>query len=251
MGERLKFIGIEIDALTMAETVSRARRAMRCGTRLHYTSLNVAKFVKLRRDPDLHRDVTCSDLVGVDGMGVVFAGRLLNLNVSERVAGIDLMQALISVCAQEGYRPYFLGASPEVLARAIEKIRRQYPSLEIAGAQHGYYSKVEEPRIVEAVRNSKAQCLFIALPTPHKERFLAAYRDKLGVPFVMGVGGTLDVIADRVKRAPSWMQKCGFEWLYRLIQEPRRLWKRYLTTNVAFVAIVAREFVRTRICMGS
>jgi N-acetylglucosaminyldiphosphoundecaprenol N-acetyl-beta-D-mannosaminyltransferase len=241
---RVTFIGIDIDVLTMDETMARVREAMRTRQRLHHVAMNVAKFVKMRSDPELRADIACSDLVGVDGMGVVFAARLMGIRVAERVAGVDLMQEVIALCAREGYRPYFLGARPEVLQTALDNISHRYPSIEIAGAQHGYYPSADEPGVVQAIRDSRADCLFLAMPTPRKERFLAAYRDEVDVPFIMGVGGSVDVVANYVKRAPLWMQRNGLEWLFRVFQEPRRMWKRYLVTNCAFLAIVAMAFLR-------
>ncbi|MDR3437635.1 WecB/TagA/CpsF family glycosyltransferase [Telmatospirillum sp.] len=240
---RASFIGVDIDVLTMDETLERVHEAMRTRKRQHHVALNVAKFVKLRSDSELRADIACSDLVGIDGMGVVFAARLMGIKVPERVAGVDLMQEVIALCAREGYRPYFLGARPDVLQTAIANIRRRYPSIEIAGAQHGYYEPGDEMQVVESIRESGADCLFIAMPTPTKEHFLAVHRDQLEVPFIMGVGGSIDVVANYVKRAPIWMQQSGLEWLFRVMQEPRRMWKRYLVTNAAFLVIVARALV--------
>jgi N-acetylglucosaminyldiphosphoundecaprenol N-acetyl-beta-D-mannosaminyltransferase len=241
---RVNFIGVGIDVLTMDQTLDRVREAIRSRKRLHHVAMNVAKFVMLRKNDELRADIARSDLVGVDGMGVVFAARLMGIKISERVAGVDLMQEVIALCAREGYRPYFLGARQDVLQRAISNIRRQYPSLDIAGAQHGYYSKQDEAHVVEAIRDSSADCLFLAMPTPTKERFLAAHRDRLNTPFIMGVGGSVDVIANYVKRAPPWMQRYGLEWLFRLKQEPRRMWKRYLMTNSAFFMILVTALLR-------
>lgn len=244
---KVSFIGVDIDVLTMNETLERVHEAMRTRKRQHHVAMNVAKFVKLRSDSELRADIACSDIVGIDGMGVVYAARLMGINVPERVAGVDLMQEVIALCAREGYRPYFLGARPEVLETALANIRRQYPSIEIAGAQHGYYSPQDEARVVEAIHDSGADCLFIAMPTPAKEHFLALHRDQLNVPFIMGVGGSVDVIANYVKRAPLWMQRSGLEWLYRVGQEPQRMWKRYLVTNTAFLVIVATALFRARL----
>jgi len=244
---KASFIGVDIDVLTMKETLARVQEAMRTRKRQHHVAMNVAKFVKLRNDSELRSDIACSDIVGIDGMGVVFAARLMGINVPERVAGVDLMQEVIALCARQGYRPYFLGARQDVLDSAIANIKRQYPALEIAGAQHGYYTPQEEMRVVETIRDSGADCLFLALPTPAKEHFLAQHRDRLNVPFIMGVGGSVDVLANHVKRAPLWMQRSGLEWLYRVGQEPQRMWKRYLVTNTAFLVIVATALFRARL----
>ncbi|HZB93309.1 MAG TPA: WecB/TagA/CpsF family glycosyltransferase, partial [Stellaceae bacterium] len=188
---------------------------------------------------ELARDVRSSHIVGVDGMGIAWAARLLGIAVPERVAGIDLMQGVLALAAEKGYRPYLLGARAAVLDAAVAALKRRHPSLTLAGWRNGYFKAAEEAEIVAGIRAAKADCLFIGLPTPRKERFLAAHREALGVPFVMGVGGSFDVLAGHVRRAPKAVQAAGGEWLFRLAQEPRRLAPRYLRTNLAFAGILA------------
>jgi N-acetylglucosaminyldiphosphoundecaprenol N-acetyl-beta-D-mannosaminyltransferase len=130
-----------------------------------------------------------------------------------------------------------------VLDRAIAAARRRWPRLQFAGARNGYFQSDDEPIVVEQIRRSGADCLFIGMPTPRKERFLHEHRERLGVPFIMGVGGSFDVLAGAVARAPAPMQRMGLEWLYRTWQEPRRMWRRYLETNLAFVGLVASAVV--------
>ena len=146
----------------------------------------------------------------------------------------------LAVCASDGFRPFLLGATSDVLHRAADAIVTQFPPIQLAGLRDGYFRPDQEAEVVEQIMNSKADCLFIAMPTPRKERFLAAYRDRLGVPFIMGVGGSLDVIAGYVRRAPPIMQSMGLEWLYRVYQEPRRMWWRYAKTNTLFAGILIR-----------
>ena len=239
---RANLLGCPIDVLTMAETVERARVAMRNRTRLQHVALNVAKFVNMRSDPVLRSDVVESDVIGIDGMGIVLAARWFGIPVKERVAGVDLFQEILAVCASDGFRPFLLGATSDVLHRAADVIGTKFPTIQLAGLRDGYFRPDEEEEVVEQIINSKADCLFIAMPTPRKERFLAAYRDRLGVPFIMGVGGSLDVISDYVRRAPPIMQSMGCEWLYRVYQEPRRMWWRYTRTNSLFVGILIRNF---------
>jgi N-acetylglucosaminyldiphosphoundecaprenol N-acetyl-beta-D-mannosaminyltransferase len=237
---RADLLGCSVDVLTMRETVELARAAMRERCRLQHVALNVAKFVNMRSDRVLHSDVIASDVIGIDGMGIVLALRLLGIPVKERVAGIDLFWEVLGVCARDGFRPFLLGATPVVLHRAAEAIGAHFPSLQLAGSRDGYFRPDQETEVVQQIIDSKADCLFIAMPTPAKERFLSAYRDRLGVPFVMGVGGSLDVIAGHVRRAPPMMQSMGLEWLYRIYQEPRRMWWRYVRTNTLFAGILIR-----------
>lgn len=238
---RVDLFGCPIDVLTMAQTVDLARTAMRDRVPVQHVALNVAKFVNMRSDPILRSDVMGSDIIGIDGMGIILGLRLCGVPVKERVAGIDLFQEVLAVCAQDGFRPFLLGATPGVLRRATDAITARFPQIQIAGMRDGYYGPDNEPEVVEQIRNSKADCLFIAMPTPRKERFLSAHRDSLGVPFIMGVGGSFDVIAGHVRRAPITMQSMGLEWLYRIYQEPRRMWWRYAKTNTLFAAILIQN----------
>jgi N-acetylglucosaminyldiphosphoundecaprenol N-acetyl-beta-D-mannosaminyltransferase len=241
---RKSFLGCPIDILTMTETVDLARDAMRSRQRLQHVALNVAKFVNMRRDPVLAADVANSDIVSIDGMGIVWGARAVGLPAKVRVTGVDLLTELLAVCADEGFKPYFLGATPDVAARAVQQVRETHPSIQFAGVRDGYFSADQERRVVDGIRNSGADCLFIGMPTPRKERFLATYRDELNVPFIMGVGGALDVLAGHVQRAPAQMQQLGLEWLYRVYQEPGRMWWRYAKTNTLFAGILAQALVQ-------
>jgi N-acetylglucosaminyldiphosphoundecaprenol N-acetyl-beta-D-mannosaminyltransferase len=241
---RVNFLGILLDPYTLAEAVELATAAMRARKRLQHGDVNVAKFVSLKKDPELRGFIAESDMVCADGMGIVWGCRLMGLSVPERVAGIDLMTGVIEVCAREGFRPYFLGARPEVLEKAIAELRRRYPSIAIAGWRNGYFQPEDEAKIVADVQASGADCLFVGITSPMKERFLKRYRDALNVPVQLGVGGSFDVMAGVIRRAPHWIQKLGLEWLFRFAQEPRRLGWRYLTTNTQFAGIFAVSFTR-------
>jgi N-acetylglucosaminyldiphosphoundecaprenol N-acetyl-beta-D-mannosaminyltransferase len=240
---RTEFLGVPIDALTFDETVAQAVDAMRSGRMTQHVALNVAKLIKLRHDADLRRDVIESDIVGVDGMGIVWGARALGVHVPERVPGVDLMQQLLAICAREGFRPYLFGAQPQVLETAVRQTLQRWPRIDIAGYRDGYDGARDELAAVAAIRDSGADCLFIGMPTPHKERFLHRHRFRLGVPFIMGVGGGIDVLAGHVNRAPASVQRAGLEWLYRIYQEPRRMWWRYLSTNVAFAGMLGKALV--------
>jgi len=241
---RASFLGCPIDLLTMAQTVELARMAMRTRRRLQHVALNVAKFVNMRSDPVLAADIANSDVVSIDGMGILWGARVLGLPATSRVAGVDMLGELLGVCARDGFRPYFLGATPAVLHRAAQHARDRHPSLVFAGLKDGYFTPVQESDVVQDIQSSGADCLFIGMPTPRKERFLAAHRDELGVPLIMGVGGAFDILAGNVRRAPVQIQKLGLEWLYRIYQEPGRMWWRYAKTNTLFAGVLAQAFIR-------
>jgi N-acetylglucosaminyldiphosphoundecaprenol N-acetyl-beta-D-mannosaminyltransferase len=241
---RIELIGCPVDILTMPETVELARTAMRERVRIQHVALNVAKLVNMRFDPVLSSDVAQSDIVGIDGMGIVLGARILGISVPERVAGIDLFLNIMAVCVQDGFRPYLLGAAESVIQKAAAELAARHPGLSFAGVRDGYFTCEQENDVVRRIADRGADCLFIGMPTPRKERFLAAHRDSLGVPFIMGVGGSFDVVAGKVRRAPSKLQGYGLEWLYRVYQEPRRMWWRYAKTNTLFTGLLLREVAR-------
>jgi N-acetylglucosaminyldiphosphoundecaprenol N-acetyl-beta-D-mannosaminyltransferase len=247
---RRELLGVPIDSLTFDETVASAVEAMRGKRLTQHVAINVAKLVKARRDPELRRDIAESHIVGIDGMGIVWASRALGIPVPERVAGVDLMERLLEICGEQGFRPYFLGASQAVLLRAVAAARQRWPGLDFAGCRDGYFAPEDESGVVTAIRSSGADCLFIGMPTPQKERFLHRYRDRLNVPFIMGVGGGIDVLAGHVRRAPASMQRSGLEWLYRIYQEPGRMWWRYASTNAQFAWLVAKALVARALSGG-
>jgi N-acetylglucosaminyldiphosphoundecaprenol N-acetyl-beta-D-mannosaminyltransferase len=227
-----------MDVLTMVETVDLARQAMRDRSRIRHVALNVAKLVNMRFDSVLASDVRTSELVGIDGMGIVFAARALGIQVAERVTGIDLFLNLMSVCGDEGFRPYLVGGTDRVVRRAAMEIAKRNPTISFAGIRDGYFTQAQEAQVVSEIQGSGADCLFIGMPTPRKERFLAAQKDVLNVPFIMGVGGSFDIVAGQTNRAPKGLQAVGLEWLYRIYQEPRRMWWRYAKTNTIFAGLV-------------
>ena len=241
---RAELLDTPVDILTFEETVACAEQAMREKHRIVHVALNAAKLVKMRSDQELRRDVTGADIIGIDGMAISWALRVLGRPGAPRVSGVDLMMALLELSAEKGYRPFILGAKQEVLEKAMAEAQRRWPGLQFAGARNGYYGNEDEAAIVEMIRASKAACLFLAMPTPRKERFLAAYADQLDVPFIMGVGGSVDVLAGQVSRAPLWMQRAGLEWLHRLLQEPRKMFWRYVSTNGRFVMLLLAAKLR-------
>jgi N-acetylglucosaminyldiphosphoundecaprenol N-acetyl-beta-D-mannosaminyltransferase len=229
-----------MDVASMAETVETIRGAVLAGRFIQHVVVNVAKLVTMRSDVQLDESVRSCDIINIDGMGVVLGARFLGHIVPERVAGVDLFHELLAMSERNGFSVYLLGAEESVVSVATKKVQDLYSGLKVAGYNHGYFWD-NEAALVEKIRASGAQLLFVAITSPKKENFINRWRDQLGVTFVMGVGGTFDVVAGKVKRAPRWMQKWGLEWLYRIIQEPRRMWKRYLITNSKFAYLILVE----------
>ncbi len=239
--------GIPVAALTMEQTVAQVGRAIADRTRLQIGVVNAAKIVNMHGDPGLRADVLSSDVVLADGMAVVWASRVLGQSLPERVAGIDLMHAMLAHGNRLGWRVFCLGATAHVLERALQAFRTTYPHVEFVGAQHGYFAADEEPALAARIAASKPDILLVAMTSPRKEQFLARWSPVMGVPVCHGVGGSFDVVAGKVRRAPAAWQRLGLEWLYRVKQEPRRLWKRYLVTNALFAAATAREVARRHV----
>jgi N-acetylglucosaminyldiphosphoundecaprenol N-acetyl-beta-D-mannosaminyltransferase len=208
---------------------------------VQHVCVNAAKLVAVARDPEFRRVVTNCGIISADGQSVVWAARLLGQRLPARVAGIDLMEVLLNDAAQAGHRVFFLGATDQVLDMAIARVCQRHPNLRVAGRHHGYSPPAQDAEIAAMIRESDADILFVALPSPRKEKWLAEYQAVAGVPFAMGVGGSLDVVAGLVRRAPRWAQRAGLEWFFRMLQEPRRLTGRYARTNGAFAWMVFQE----------
>jgi N-acetylglucosaminyldiphosphoundecaprenol N-acetyl-beta-D-mannosaminyltransferase len=244
---RVHVLGCPIDPVTMDEAVARVEDAISGPKPLQQVSINAAKLVKFQHDPALRSAVTGCHLITADGQAVVWAARILGQPLPERVAGIDLMDALLRISPARGYRVFLLGARQAVLERAEGAIAERYPGLVVAGRHHGYFTRAEEPSVVRQIDEARPDILLIALETPAKELFLARHRRGLSVPYAMGVGGAFDILAGVRRRAPTWLRRLGLEWLFRLAQDPRRLAGRYVVGNTKFTWLVLREAARRRV----
>ncbi len=239
----IEVLGIPINAMTMSQALDAIDDAISARKSVQIGVVNAAKVVKMHRDPALRQDVLSSDLIFADGMSVVWASRILGRRLPERVAGIDLMMGMFVRGQAKGYRIFFLGATDEVLGAVVERVGREFPGVQVAGKHNGYFTGNEEEEIARRIRDSRADILLVAITSPKKEKFLARWSETIDVPVCHGVGGSFDVYAGKVERAPESWQRLGIEWLYRLKQEPGRLWKRYLVTNTLFAGMVLRAFL--------
>lgn len=233
-------LGVKVHAVTMAQAVEVCGRAVEARERLLVGVVNAAKIVNMGRQPILREAVLAADLTIADGMAVVWAARLLGQPLPERVAGIDLFTELLKRADEKGYSVYLLGAEQGVLDEVVKRIEREHPGVKIAGARNGYFSDDEAGAVAGAIGAARPDLLFVAMTSPRKEVFLAKYEGEMNISVCHGVGGSFDVMAGKVKRAPRLWQRLGLEWLYRVVQEPGRMWKRYLVTNTLFVWMVLR-----------
>jgi N-acetylglucosaminyldiphosphoundecaprenol N-acetyl-beta-D-mannosaminyltransferase len=246
--ERAELLGLTFDTVGMATVVARCLELCRGPRTSHLViTANASHLCMMRRDPELALACRAAHLTVADGMSVVWALRASGQPIPERVAGVDLMARLLKAAGEHQLRVYFLGARREVVTALVERIRVQHPGLEIAGFRDGYFGPDDHLSIVEEIRASGAHMLFVGMPTPFKETWSERYRRRLGVPVIIGVGGSFDVLAGFIKRAPRSVQSLGLEWLWRLLMEPRKLWKRYLTTNSEFIWLAGREIIARRL----
>jgi N-acetylglucosaminyldiphosphoundecaprenol N-acetyl-beta-D-mannosaminyltransferase len=244
---KIPFINCSVDALTMEETVALINSMIGAGGSYVHACVNAGKIVEMSRDERLMSAINAANLVSADGQSIVWGASLLGHHLPERVAGIDLMVRLLREAEGKGYSIYLLGAQAEVLQDLAKVLQRSYPCLKIAGFHHGYFSATEETVLIEDIKNSHPDILFLGMSSPAKELWLEKNRQRLAVPFAMGVGGSFDVLAGRHRRAPAWAQRAGLEWAFRLVQEPRRMWRRYLLGNAVFLWMLGRALLaRTR-----
>lgn len=236
-------LGCPVDALGLDATVERCAELIAGGGPARQVSVNAAKFVSMRDDPALRAAVQESEIISADGQSVVWAARLLRRPLPERVAGIDLMHRLLDRAERDGWRVFLLGATQEVLDAVLERLAESHPRLIVVGRHHGYFRETDEDELCAAIRSAGPDLLLVAMSSPRKELWVARHQQRLGVPLSMGVGGAFDVLAGRVRRAPPPVQRAGFEWLFRLLQEPRRLAWRYAATNVRFLLWLGRELI--------
>jgi exopolysaccharide biosynthesis WecB/TagA/CpsF family protein len=228
----IAILGVPFDNVTTSEAVAAIERMVESRQPHYVVTANVDFLVQGQRDAGLRRIFTEADMVLCDGTPLLWASRFLGNRLPERVAGADLVPVLLRVAAEKGYRVFFLGAKPEVAELAVAKLREEHPSLVIAGHYSPPFKPLDEidnDEIKRRIREARPDLLFVAFGCPKAEKWIAAHYRDLGVPVVAGIGATIDFLAGRVHRAPHWMQRAGMEWIFRLGQEPRRLWRRYVT----------------------
>lgn len=237
----INIFGIKIHPLSRADFISIIKSNLKQGFQTTQFGVNSATVNELKENEEFKRAMNNADLVNIDGMSVVWGLRWLGFAIPERVATPDLAEDVMNLAEKEGYRVFLLGAREPVISLCLQNLRKTYPELIIAGYHNGYYKQEEEFRIVDMINESRADILLIGMSSPKKELFSINYRSKLNVKYILGVGGYFDIISGRIKRAPRWMQNIGMEWTYRLLQEPERMWRRYLIGTNQFFGLVARE----------
>lgn len=244
--ERVEVMGAPVDPWTMAQTVAKTKELVDSGAFAHLIGVNADKLLQMRDDPEMDAIVRRCEVVNADGASMVMAARRLGAPVPERVAGIDLMGELCALAENEGYRVFLLGARREVAERTRDALVAEHPGLDVVGVRDGYFGEGEFDEVAEEVRGSGAQVTFVGITSPKKERLIERFRD-LGLKGAyVGVGGSFDVVSGAIPRAPMWMRRARLEWLFRMMQEPGRLAKRYIVGNARFMALLRKEEKRMK-----
>lgn len=241
---RIEFLGCPLDLLSPQEVIEQTRYALTDGPRLRLEGLNVAKLVDARATPFLMQALREAERVHIDGAGISLGLKALGIKAPPRCAGIDLMGLLCEMAAATGASVYLLGARQEVVELTAERLLARYPGLRIAGLRNGYFTASEEAKVIQDIRASRADILFIGMSSPKKELLLKTHWSNLGVRVGMGVGGSFDVLSGQLPRAPRWVQLIAMEWLFRLLLEPRRLLWRYVRTNSIYLLLLAVTRIR-------
>ncbi len=229
-----------VNALTLDETIKEVEKIIGRGVPTQHVVVNASKVNLMEADNELAKIVNDCPLINADGASIVWAAKKLGVPLTERVTGIDLFQELVKLSAEKGYKIYLFGAKEEVVAEVKAIFEERYSGIRIVGYRNGYFTEADEPQIVADMAASGADMMFVAFSSPKKEYWVHKYLDQVGIPFVMGVGGSFDVVAGVTDRAPKWMQDHGLEWFYRFVQEPGRLWKRYIVGNAKFVLLTLK-----------
>jgi len=252
--ERLvAILGVPFHSLSIGEAVDRIGRMIAAGGSHYVVTPNVDFLVKTQRDPKLRRVLVCADLVLCDGKPIVWASRWLGEALPGRVAGSDLIPRVLERAAERGWRVFLLGGSAEVASEAARRIAASHPSLPGVGhysPPHGPLHAMDNAQIAARLHAAKPDIVLVCLGCPKQEKWIAQNYEAMGIPVMIGAGATIDFLADRMARAPRWMRQSGVEWLFRLVQEPRRLAVRYADDLIHFVPAILWQRWRQRAARG-
>lgn len=241
--KRINMLGIDIDVLTMQETIQTVEKYIDSKTPLHLMGVNAAKINEAKKNPIMREIINSCGVINADGTSVVIASKQLSKEcvLPERVAGIDLMMNLVALCELRGYRVYLLGAKSNTVIKTYNELKTIYPHLNICGVHNGYFKPEDWPKVSKMLEKAKPDIVFVGITSPIKEYLIEFLQNDGHKEVFMGVGGSFDVISKEIKRAPKWVQNANMEWLYRVIQEPKRLFKRYFIGNAEFINSVRKE----------
>lgn len=239
--KRIIILNTVIDVLSMNETIDLVEKYVKTKTPLHLMGVNADKINEVNQNELMKEIVNKCGIVNADGASVILASKYLNKPLPERVAGVDLMQDLVKLSEEKGYSIYLLGAKQEVVEKTKDVLESRHPNLKVVGIHNGYFKENNWPEISKELKKLKPDFVFVGITSPIKEYLIEFLQNDGSDSVFMGVGGSFDVISGNIPRAPKWMQNCNLEWLFRVMQEPKRLFKRYFFGNVKFIKAIIKE----------
>lgn len=235
----ISLLGVKVHCLNMQVTLDAIREFVRSGKPHMIVTADASGIVIAQDDAEFREIVNQADLVTPDGSGILKGAAMLGTPLESRVSGVDIAREMCRLSAEDGFSVFFLGAEPGVAEQAVENLGRQFPGMHVAGIHHGYFKPDQDAEIAAKVKESGAQALLVAMGIPRQEKFIQKYMGEMGICVAMGVGGSFDVFAGKVKRAPVWFQKHGLEWAYRLVQDPSKMSK--VKSLPRFAILVLKE----------
>lgn len=239
--KRLNVLGADIHCITLEEAILNAKEYFDGDICRMVATPNSEIIMNAMKDPEFMDILNSADMIIPDGIGLVYASKILKQPLKERVTGIDFAEGILEYLNNEGKSVFLFGSKPGIAEKAVENLSQKYPDIKFTGTYHGYYKDTEEEKIVELINEATADLLCVALGSPKQERFINKYRGRLKVKVAIGVGGSLDVWAGTLKRAPVFFQKTGLEWFYRLIQEPSRYKRMRILPLFMFKVLLKRK----------
>ena len=239
--KRIPFMGITIDDLTLDEIVVNVFEMVDHRKPVQIVGVNVDQYLLVKRHEYSRKIFAEASLVFVDGKPIMYMSKLLGHPLKQRTTGPDLMENICKRGAERKYKIFLLGSKETIIKALVKKIRNKYGEDIIVGYRNGYFNKDEEQNIIHKINSSGAHMLFIGIGSPYKEEFISRNLNEINVPFIMGVGGSFDVLSGHIKRAPLWMQKHGLDWFYRFLKEPKRMFRKAFIINLKFIYMVFEE----------
>ena len=242
--ETVNILNCNIAKIKMSEILAMVEDYIKVGKFHSGSGINADQLVKINENHNFKGIIQKSDILFADGMSVIFAANLLRTPLPERIGATDVFENLLNLAVEKGYGVYFLGTTDKILSKAIEHYKSTYKGLKISGYHHGYWQAGDEDVIIEKINECSPDLLFLGISSPKKEEFIEKNKHKLkSVSFALGVGGAFDIHAGKYARAPVWMQKLFLEWLFRLLQEPKRLFWRYSVNNTKFLYLLSKRLL--------
>ena len=251
---KVNILGLELDRLNMTEVMSKIDRFVQEDEPRQVVTVNLQFMSLARKNEAFQAIVNRADMVVADGMPLVWVSKMKGAPIASRVTGHDILQECAELASNKGYSIFLLGGAPGRAQESAQSLSERYPGLRVYGTHHGTFSDMgvaeRQDELTRQIREFDPDILLVGLGCPKQEYWIHNYMDEVGVPVCVGVGGVFDVLTGRLHRAPGWMQRCGIEWIYRLKQEPGRLWKRYFLDDLPTTLLATAEAVLQRLSFG-